>query len=118
MDKKMEQTCTPRWCPTPEDCRPFAQPCTTAADCTSSSCCVILELDNIAVNRPGNMMPEARIAQCERTKVYCDGVCAISNPDWTQFTDAQVIAQLQARVDPRKLESYLMDRYLDTMRQK
>lgn len=92
--------CVPRWCTVPEECRPFGQVCTTAKDCKPTSCCVVLELDNIALSTPGSMLPQARIAPCNSLNggigVYCDGVCATSNPSWSAFSDSQVIKVLQA----------------------
>lgn len=111
--------CIPRWCTTSEECRPYGETCTQHSDCTADSCCVILDLTNIAVSTPGAMLPMARIGKCNRPKAYCVGVCAISEPDWTGFTDDQAIAILQQRgTRPLVVERQMMDTYLESMRQK
>lgn len=88
----------------------------------------------MAASTPGTMIPQARIAKCDPTTVYCDGTCFMSNPSWKEFSDIEAINILsggfkgaQGRTIPpppssliglslNLYESMLTDQYLATMR--
>jgi hypothetical protein len=84
-------------------------------------------LNNIAASTPGSMIPQARIAECDSPSVYCDGVCAISNPSWTDFSDSSAIKILQAglpggarvggvHLNRNQAEGAITERYLARLR--
>lgn len=72
-----------RYCTSTQFCLPFANTCSSAADCQPSSCCVVIDIDATESNTPGRLLPVARIETCgERPRFCSENRCVTTHPAW------------------------------------
>lgn len=81
-----------RHCTSSLACMPFASACVSNKDCSSKSCCVVLNVEALEVNIPGRAFPPAQIDKCEDTGNFCyQGRCMRTFPNsWGQSQSSDI----------------------------